>query len=83
MKKEKGNGFRLAELCRTDGGDWYQGALSKNNVACSENSLISANVENTQGDLKVFFVDPDGMPGVAWVVVGQSSWAQHLLDNSW
>jgi hypothetical protein len=70
-------------MCRTDGGDWYPGALDKNNITCSESSLISANVENGQGDLKIFFMDPDGLPGVAWVVLGQTSWAQHLLDNKW
>ncbi|KAI1085476.1 hypothetical protein F5B20DRAFT_518481 [Whalleya microplaca] len=83
VKKAKGSGHQLAELCQTNGGEWKPGVLNKNNVTCSEKSLISANVENGQGDLKVFFMDPDGQPGVAWVTLGQTTWSQHLLDNSW
>ena len=86
MHEETGSGFRLAELCRTNDGDWYQGELNKNDMRCKENSPFSANVENSQGghgDLKVFFINPDGVPRVAWVVAGQTAWAQHPLDVSW
>jgi hypothetical protein len=83
VRQDVGPGYRLAEMCRTNDGPWIPGALNQNNIACSENTLISANVESGQGDLKIFFMDPNGSPAIAWVVLGQTSWAQHLLTNTW
>jgi hypothetical protein len=68
------------ELCQTNDGEWFDGSLNKNNITCDEKTLLSANVEWSKGDLKIFFQDPDGTPGVAWVVLGQTAWASHLLE---
>lgn len=49
--------YQLKEICRTDGGFWYEGALDTNYVWVSEKSRIAANVEYGQGDLKVFYLN--------------------------
>ncbi|KXJ87934.1 hypothetical protein Micbo1qcDRAFT_207695 [Microdochium bolleyi] len=72
-------GFQLSELVQTNGGEFTQGELDNNSLACGENSLLSANVEFGKGDLKIFYQDTRGNPWVAWVVLGQTAWASHPL----
>ncbi|KAI1119134.1 hypothetical protein F5Y14DRAFT_122289 [Nemania sp. NC0429] len=81
--------YQLKELCRTDKrvggefrqGDWFPGSLNDNNVYCKKDSLISANVEEGKGDLKVFFVDINGSPGIAWVMMETETWTWKTVKN--
>ncbi|KAI1183399.1 hypothetical protein F5B17DRAFT_448587 [Nemania serpens] len=87
----KSESYQLRELCRTDTvadkdgkyteGKWSDGALNDNNIYCKKDSIISANVEQGKGDLKVFFMDIHGNPGIAWVVVGEEAWTSRVIKN--
>ncbi|MCJ1278217.1 hypothetical protein MMC21_006032 [Puttea exsequens] len=78
-------GFRLFELCQTNGGEWRDGALNENLINITKDSLISANVEDGVSDVKVFYnrKDDNGntRPAVAWVVKGQESWSSKFIGH--
>ena len=75
----------IKELVKSNGGDWSDGALNSNTFRITKDSLLSANVENGSGNLKVFFngTDDDGntVPYVAWVVIGQTTWSQRPIGK--
>ncbi|RYO75798.1 hypothetical protein DL766_000191 [Monosporascus sp. MC13-8B] len=76
------DGYQLKELCKTNDGDWYDGTLNDNGVTATKDSLLAANVEDGQGDLKVFFQRQKGGnkdTWVAWVVLGQTTWSQRKV----
>ncbi|KAI7148039.1 hypothetical protein KC316_g12661 [Hortaea werneckii] len=76
--------YILKELCQTDGGDWYAGSLDRNALSVAHDSLLSANVEWGQGDLKVFYQrGPSKKPHVAWAVLGQTTWSSREIRDSW
>ncbi|KAI7053951.1 hypothetical protein KC339_g18619 [Hortaea werneckii] len=68
----------------TDGGEWYAGSLDRNALSVAHDSLLSANVEWGQGDLKVFYQrGPSKKPHVAWAVLGQTAWSSREIRDSW
>ena len=53
-------------------------------MSVAHDSLISANVEWGQGDLKIFYQrGPSKKPNVAWVVLGQTTWSTRRIRDSW
>ncbi|RYP17123.1 hypothetical protein DL765_004742 [Monosporascus sp. GIB2] len=76
------DGYKLKELCKTNDEDWKNGTLSNNGFVATKDSLLAANVEDRQGDLKVFFQrqnEGKKEPWVAWVVLGQTTWSQRRV----
>lgn len=75
----------MKELAKSGDGGWEDGALNQLNVPVTKDSLISANVENDVGDVKVFFntEDDDGntVPAVAWVVLGSDAWSTRRIGQ--
>ncbi|KAG8531213.1 uncharacterized protein KY384_004571 [Bacidia gigantensis] len=75
----------LRELVRSNGGEWKDGALNKLRLPITPNSLISANVEDDVGDLKVFYNSTDDddntVPTVAWVTKGQTAWSSRIIGK--
>lgn len=82
--KDGDAGYILKELCQTDGGDWKPGSLDDNALSVAHDSLLSANVEWGQGDVKVFYQrGPSKKPYVAWAVLGQTTWSPRVMCDSW
>ncbi|KAL9607577.1 MAG: hypothetical protein Q9167_007521 [Letrouitia subvulpina] len=75
----------LKELAKTGDGEWKEGALNKLRLAITPDSLISANVEDDVGDLKVFYNSKDDddvtVPTVAWVTKGQTAWSSRIIGK--
>ncbi|KAJ5367885.1 uncharacterized protein N7496_007645 [Penicillium cataractarum] len=72
---DKGNKFQLKELCQTDNGPWFDGALNHKKHYISKDSRISAVVAEQQKHLNVFYLDEDETLNVAWVTLGQEAWS--------
>ncbi|GES59584.1 multiprotein-bridging factor 1 [Aspergillus terreus] len=72
---DKGNRLQLRELCQTNGGPWFEGALDKKKHYIAKESRISAVVAEKQKNLNVFYLDEDDTLNVAWVTLGQEAWS--------
>lgn len=44
---------------KIDNGDWYDGKLASNRIYITEDTFISANVEEDAGNVKVFYNTKD------------------------
>ena len=75
----------LKELTKSGNGEWKDGALNTLRLAVTPDSLISANVEDDVGDLKVFYNSKDDddvtVPTVAWVTKGQTAWSSRIIGK--
>ncbi|KAF1999010.1 hypothetical protein P154DRAFT_535883 [Amniculicola lignicola CBS 123094] len=82
----------LEEICRTNGQDWYRGTLgsASNQTAntVADGSCITANVQRSSGQLKVFFSKKEDAPRMscAYVDLGKKNWSTRIItpdDIAW
>lgn len=77
--------LHLAELAKTGDGNWREGALTKNRITITADSLISANDEDGTGDVKVFYNTKNDsdvtVPAVAWVQLGAETWSSRIIGE--
>ncbi|MCJ1262787.1 hypothetical protein MMC22_002657 [Lobaria immixta] len=69
----------------TGDGNWREGALTKNRIIITADSLISANDEDGTGDVKVFYNTKNDsdvtVPAVAWVQLGAETWSSRIIGE--
>ena len=70
---------------KTNNGEWSDGVLTSNRLNITSDSLISADVGNGVGDLKVYYNTKDdddvNVPAMASVVVGQTTWTNRVIGK--